>query len=134
MGFFRLIQLQILSGKQAGVFWNARRFPVRVGRAPGSDLQLEEDGVWDEHFELTLVRTEGFTLSAHPGALVAVNQAPVQTVRLRNGDLITAGSAQMCFRLGETRLRGLRLREWFVWTLIVGICLGQIALIYWLLQ
>lgn len=129
-----MIQLQILSGQQAGIFWNARRFPVRVGRAAGNDLQLEEDGVWDEHFELTLVRAEGFTLSAHPGALVAVNQTPVQTVRLRNGDLITAGSAKMCFRLGETRQRGLRLREWFVWTLIIGICLAQVALIYWLLQ
>ena len=129
-----MIQLQILSGKQAGIFWNARRFPVRVGRAPASDLQLEDDGVWDEHFELALVRTEGFTLSAHPGAIVTVNQSPVQTVRLRNGDLITAGSAKLCFRLGDNRQRGLCLREWFVWTLIVGVCLSQVALIYWLLQ
>jgi pSer/pThr/pTyr-binding forkhead associated (FHA) protein len=129
-----VIQLQILSGKQAGIFWNARRFPVRVGRAPGNDLQLEEDGVWDEHFEIALLPADGFMLSAHSGAIVAVNQSPVQTARLRNGDDITAGAARICFRLGETRLRGLRLREWFVWTLIVGICLGQIAIIYWLLQ
>lgn len=129
-----MIQLQILSGQQAGVFWNARRFPVHVGRAGGNDLQLADDGVWDEHFELALNRAEGFLLSAHPGAIVMVNQAPVQTTRLRNGDLITAGSAKLCFRLAETRQRGLRLREWFVWSLIIGVCLGQIALIYWLLQ
>lgn len=129
-----MIQLQILSGKQAGVFWNARRFPVHVGRAAARDLKLEDDGVWDDHFQLALNPAEGFTLSAHPGAIVTVNQSPVQTARLRNGDLITAGSAKLCFRLGDNRQRGLRLREWFVWTLIVGVCLSQVALIYWLLQ
>jgi len=129
-----LIQLQILSGKQAGTFWNARRFPVHVGRAARCDLKLEDDGVWDDHFELALNRVEGFTLTAHPGAMVAVNQAPVQNARLRNGDIITAGSAKLCFRLGDNRQRGLRLREGFVWTMIVAVCLGQIGLIYWLLQ
>jgi hypothetical protein len=129
-----LIQLQLLSGKQAGAFWNARRFPVHVGRASGSDLKLEEDGVWDQHFHLALNVAEGFTLSAHPGAIVTVNQAPVQTARLRNGDVITAGSARLCFRLGDNRQRGLRLREWLVWSLIVGVCLSQVALIYWLLR
>ena len=129
-----MIQFQILSGKQAGVFWNARRFPVRVGRTSGNDLKLEDDGVWDEHFQLTLNPAEGFSLSAHPGAIVTVNQSPTQAVRLRNGDVITAGSAKLCFRLSDNRQRGLRLREWFVWTLIVGVCLSQVALIYWLLQ
>jgi len=129
-----LIQLQILSGKQAGSLWNARRFPVHVGRAAGSDLKLEDEGIWEEHFQLALSPAEGFMLSAHPGAIVTVNQSPVQTVRLRNGDLITAGSAKLCFRLADNRQRGLRLREWFVWTLIVGVCLSQVALIYWLLQ
>ncbi|MFO1511618.1 MAG: FHA domain-containing protein [Verrucomicrobiota bacterium] len=129
-----MIQLQILSGQQAGVFWNARRFPVHVGRASKSDLKLEDDGVWDDHFQLTLNPAEGFTLSAHPGAIVTVNQSAVQTARLRNGDLITAGSAKLCFRLDDNRQRGLRLREWFVWTLIVGVCLSQVAIIYWLLQ
>lgn len=129
-----MIQFQILSGKQAGVFWSARRFPVRVGRAANNDLKLEDDGVWDEHFQLTLSPSKGFALSAHSGAIVTINQEPIQTARLRNGDVITAGSAKLCFRLSDNRQRGLRLREWFVWTLIVGVCLSQVALIYWLLQ
>jgi len=129
-----VIQLQILSGKQAGVSWDARRFPVRVGRSSRCDLRLEDDGVWEEHLQVALNPAEGFLLSVHPGALVTVNQTPVQTQRLRNGDLITAGSAKLCFRLGDNRQRGLRLREWLAWTLIVGVCLGQVALIYWLLQ
>lgn len=129
-----MLQLQILSGKSAGVFWDARRFPVRVGRASGNDLQLEDDGVWNEHFQVALNPAEGFVLSVHPGALVTINQTPASTTRLRNGDLITAGSARLCFRLSETRQRGLRLREWFVWTLVVGVILGEAALIGWLLQ
>jgi hypothetical protein len=129
-----VIQIQILSGKQAGVFWDARRFPVHVGRAADSDLQLDDAGVWDEHFQLSLNPAEGFSLAAHPGALVAVNDEPVQNARLCNGDLITAGSAKLCFRLADNRQRGLRLREWFAWMLIVGVCLSQVGLIYWLLQ
>jgi pSer/pThr/pTyr-binding forkhead associated (FHA) protein len=129
-----VIQLQILSGKQAGVFWNARRFPVQVGRGPGSDLRLDDEGVWEEHFQLALFPAEGFSVTVRPGAIVTVNQSPVQTARLRNGDIITAGSAKLCFRIGDNHQQGLRLREWFVWTLIVAVCLSQVALIYWLLQ
>lgn len=129
-----MLQLQILSGKSAGVVWDARRFPVRVGRASGNDLQLEDNGVWNEHFQVALNLAEGFVLSVHPGALVTVNQTPASTTRLRNGDLITVGSAQLCFRLSETRQRGLRLREWFVWTLLLGVLLGEIGLIGWLLR
>ncbi len=129
-----MLQLQILSGKSAGVFWNARRLPVRVGRASGNDLRLEDDGVWNEHFQVALNPAEGFELSVHPGAIVTVNQTPASTIRLRNGDLIMAGSAQLCFRLSETRQRGLRLREWVVWLLLLGVLLGEIALIGWLLR
>lgn len=130
-----MLQLHILSGKSAGVFWDARRFPVRVGRAPANDLQLEDDGVWNEHFQVALNPAEGFVLTVHPGALVTVNQAPVAaTTRLRNGDLLTAGSAQLCFRLSETRQRGLRFREWLVWALVVGVILGETTLIGWLLR
>ncbi len=128
-----MLQLQLLSGKSVGVVWAARRFPVRVGRASGNDLQLEDDGVWNEHFQVALNPAEGFVLSVHPGALVTINQAPATTTRLRSGDLITAGSAQLCFRLSETRQRGLRLREWFVWTLLLSVVSGEIALVGWLL-
>ena len=56
-----MVQLQILSGKQAGALWVARRFPVHVGRAADNDLQLEEDGVWDEHLQLDFDPAEGFS-------------------------------------------------------------------------
>lgn len=128
-----MLQLQILSGKQAGHLWEARRFPVRVGRAAESDLCLEEDGVWAEHFQLSSAVETGFTLTAYPGALVTVNRMPIQTVVLKNGDLITAGAVKLSFRLSVTRQRSLRAREWFVWAMIIGLSLGQLGLLVWLL-
>jgi pSer/pThr/pTyr-binding forkhead associated (FHA) protein len=129
-----MLQLNLLSGKMAGARWEARRFPVRIGRAATSDLQLEEDGVWDQHLELDFNPAEGFVLATRPGALARVNGQPVQHAVLRNGDRLELGSAKIQFWLGDTRQRGLQIREWFVWTLVVATSLGQIALVYWLLR
>jgi len=128
-----MLQLQIVSGKQAGLLWEARRFPAQIGRSANCDLCLEDDGVWAEHFQLTSDPTTGFSLVVQPGAAVMVNQSPVQTTRLRNGDFITAGAVKISFRLSPTNQRGLRLRESMAWGLIVGVSLGQIVLIGWLL-
>ena len=129
-----MIQLKILSGKKAGTAWVARRFPVRIGRSAAADLQLEEDGVWDQHLRLDFNPAVGLVLTAQPDALASVNgQLGEQTV-LRNGDAIEIGSSRMQFWLSETRQAGLRLREGLTWAAIAAISLGQIALIYWLLR
>jgi len=129
-----MVQLQLLSGRQAGTPWVARRFPVRIGRSPASDLQLEEPGVWEDHLELTLDPVQGVMLTPQPGALVTVNREAVQAARLRNGDSIEVGSVRLQFWLAETRQRGLRMREWFVWCIVAAISLGEVALVYWLLK
>ena len=128
-----MIQLDVLSGKKAGSRTVVRRFPFRVGRAPGSHLQLDDDGVWDQHFALEL-QSGGFNLAVAPNALVAVNGGPFQNQTLRNGDIITIGSAKLQFWLAAARQRGLRFRELFVWTLIITVTAAQIALIYWLIH
>lgn len=129
-----MVQLQIISGRQAGRLWEARRFPVRVGRGADMDLRLEEAGVWDHHFQLDLDAQTGFHLTTSPGVLLSVNQVPVQAVRLRNSDIITAGAVQLSFRLSPTQQRSLRLREWLVWGLLVAVTLCQLALIFSLLR
>jgi hypothetical protein len=96
-------------------------------------LQLDDAGVWDRHLALECQRSEGFKLVTSTDALAAVNNQPVQTARLRNGDIITVGSVKLQFWLAAVRQRGLRLRELFVWALIAAVCLAQVALIYWLL-
>ena len=129
-----MVQLNIVSGKKAGTRWVARRFPVRIGRAAANHLQLDEAGVWNEHLQLDFRPAEGFVLTTRPGALASVNGQPVQSVLLRNGDSIELGSAKLQFWLGETRQRGLRIREWLVWTTVAAISLGQVALVYWLIR
>jgi pSer/pThr/pTyr-binding forkhead associated (FHA) protein len=128
-----MVQFKILSGKKAGTRWGSRRFPVRIGRAASSDLQSDEDGVWDEHLRLDFNARDGFVLTARQNALARVNGQPLANpVALRNGDLIEIGSLKMQFWLAETRQRGLALREWLTWVFIALICLGQVGLIYWL--
>ena len=129
-----MVQLKILSGKLAGFLTETRQFPFRVGRGAGNDWRLEAEGVWAEHFEITSNPDSGFHLATLPGAKLMVNQAPVETARLRNGDLLTVGALNIAFGISPTQQRGLRIREAFVWTLIFGITLGQLALIAWLLR
>jgi len=129
-----MIQLNILSGKKAGTQTVARHFPFRIGRAAGSNLQLDDDGVWNQHLVLEFQKQEGFKLATAPNALATVNNEPVQSKILRNGDTITIGSVKIQFWLATARQRGLRLREGFVWALLVSVTLGQFALIYWLIR
>ena len=129
-----MVQLRILSGKKAGSAYVARRFPVQIGRSAKAELQLEEDGVWNEHLRLDFSPGEGFVLSACENALAAVNATPVQKTVLRNGDLIQVGSSKLQFWLSEPRQRSQGLREAFVWALIAAVCIAQVALVYWLLR
>ena len=127
-----MLQLKIIHGKTAGAEWVARRFPVQVGRAPEADLRLEEEGVWDRHLAIHLRPPDGFVLSVLPGAVASVNGQPVQEAILRNGDWIGLGAVKMQFGLSPTRHRSLRFREILTWVAFALLCLGQIALIYWL--
>ncbi len=129
-----MVQLRILSGKKAGSSWDARRFPVRIGRSLKSDLQLEEPGVWDEHLVIVLQPAEGFVVEIQPNAVATLNGQPIQRSAVRNGDTIEIGSVKVQFWLSEAPQRTQSVREVFVWTVIVFMCLVQIALIYWLLQ
>jgi hypothetical protein len=97
-------------------------------------LQLEEAGVWDEHLEIALDPSKGFRLTTCPNAVTRVNGQEVQETPLRNGDTIEIGLLKLQFGLSETRQAGLRMREWLTWTGIVGVSLGQVALVYWLLR
>jgi pSer/pThr/pTyr-binding forkhead associated (FHA) protein len=129
-----MIQFRILSGKKAGSDYVARRFPVRIGRSPESELRLEEDGVWDRHAQLDMERTQGFVLSTSPDALATVNGQPARQTVLRNGDEVALGAAKMQFWLSEPRQHGLRFREGLTWLAIAAVSLGQVALIYWLVR
>lgn len=127
-----MVQLDILTGKQAGTHWVARRFPFLVGRSPQAALVIEEPGVWDRHAEFALRAGEGVMVSTVGDASIVVNGQPVRQAVLRNGDLLEAGSVKLRFGLAPTQQHGLRLREAMTWIGLALVCLGQVALIYWL--
>ena len=127
-----MVQLHILSGRKAGNPWVARRFPFWIGRSPESALALDDAGVWDEHAEISVRPAEGVVLKSSVEASTLLNGERIQQAILRNGDLIEIGSVKMRFSLSVTQQLGLRVREVATWVALAVICLGQIALIYWL--
>lgn len=129
-----MIQLKILSGSTADAIQIVRRFPFRIGRAPDNDLRLEAPGVWDHHLTLEFQKSEGFILRTAPEAFAAINEEQKQSARLRNGDLISFGSAKIQFWLAAPRQRGLHLRDLFVWLLLLAVTAFQFVLIYRLIR
>jgi pSer/pThr/pTyr-binding forkhead associated (FHA) protein len=127
-----MVELRVLTGKQAGAVVVARRFPWRIGRAPDTDLRLEESGVWDHHLELSFKVPDGVGLSRQPDAFATVNGQVFQQTLLRNGDLIELGPVKIRFWLSEPRQLSLRLREGSTWLLLALLLAVQIALVYWL--
>ena len=129
-----MIQLHILSGKKAGSLAVASHFPFRIGRAPENDLSLEDAGIWEQHVTLEFKKKEGFHLATASNALAAVNDKPVENIVLRNGDVITLGSAKIQFWLAPAPQQGLKLRENFIWALLILVTAGQLFLLYFLMQ
>jgi len=127
-----MVQLSILTGKQAGNQTIVRRFPFNVGRLPGNHLLLDEAGVWDQHLTLDWVDAVQLVVLAESGALVAVNQQPVVEAVLRNGDILSVGSVKLQFWLAPTHQGSLTLREAMAWGLLASVTASQVALIYWL--
>ena len=130
-----MIQLRILSGNKAGDVQVVRHFPFHVGRARKNDLVLDDPGVWDNHLTLEFQNADGIVLHTASDAFAAINENPQNdSARLRNGDIISFGSAKIQFWLDAPRQQGLRTREFFVWFILAAITAFQFVLIYRLLK
>jgi pSer/pThr/pTyr-binding forkhead associated (FHA) protein len=129
-----VVKLTVLSGKKAGLVYVARRFPVRIGRSAKAELQLDDDGMWEQHLQIGLKPAEGFILTAQGTALATINGERQRETVLHNGDLIEIGPLRIQFTVAETRQAGLAVREWFLWSLISLVTAFQVALVYLLLR
>jgi pSer/pThr/pTyr-binding forkhead associated (FHA) protein len=129
-----MVQLTILSGKKAGTETVARRFPFQIGRSAQNGLVLDDPGVWDRHFKVDLQSAGGVLLSTAADALTTVNGERVDQSVLRNGDVIEAGSVKLRFGLSPTQQGSLHFRETLTWVGLAGLCLAQVALVYWLIS
>jgi len=129
-----MLQLDILAGKKAGTRSAARHFPFRIGRAPGNELQMDDEGIWDQHLTLNSDRKKGIIVTTAPHALTAINSERVETAVLKNGDTITIGSAKVQVWLAAAPQRRLFFREAAVWMLWAAVTAGQCAILYWLVR
>ncbi len=130
-----MVQLNFLSGKKAGSQTVVRHFPFHIGRGAHNELQLDDPGIWDSHLTLELhLKNRRFAVVIAPNALAALNDQPVESAPLRNGDIISVGSVKMQFWLTAVKQRGLRLRELFVWVLLILVVVSQFVLIYWCIE
>jgi hypothetical protein len=127
-----MVQLSILSGKMAGEIQLIRHFPFLIGRSRENHLCLDDAGIWERHLTLGFQKQQGFTLETAAEALAAVNGQAQKSIRLRNGDIISIGSAKIQFWLAPAPLRQLGLREALVWLLVASVVASQLALVYWL--
>jgi predicted component of type VI protein secretion system len=128
-----MVQLQILSGKKAGAQFIAARLPLQIGRAADAGLSLEEPGVWPRHCQIVR-HGRDLVCQAQAGALLSVNGLPVDQAILRNGDVLSMGALKLQFALSPVRQSSQRLRECLTWAALAILCLGQVALIYRLIQ
>ncbi|HSA00349.1 MAG TPA: FHA domain-containing protein [Candidatus Paceibacterota bacterium] len=125
-----MVLLGILSGRMAGQFLRACRFPFRVGRGVAMDARFEDEGVWDFHLELAWDRRKGFWARRQGEALATINGQPFQDQLLRNGDLIGMGAVQLRFSLSETVYRNPAWRESMVWILLSAVLIAELGLVY----
>lgn len=110
----------------------ARHFPLLIGRASGSDLLLEDDGVWASHCRIDCVEGKGFILYGLENAIVSVNGQALEEVVLKNGDTLDIGGAKVRFWIGNTEPKNFRWRERLTWAGFIGVLVLQVYLIYWL--
>ncbi|MBK7999629.1 MAG: FHA domain-containing protein [Verrucomicrobia bacterium] len=127
-----MVQLDILSGSKAGHRTVVRQFPFSLGRSAQAQLRVEDSGVWDHHLELALLPGEGFVLKSSSAGATLLNGEQIQSVLLRNGDLVEAGSVKMRFGFSPISQSTLRVREVATWLALAALCFVQVALIYWL--
>lgn len=92
-------------------------------------MQLEADGVWQEHGQIEFDPSTGFVLVAAPDALALVNGAPIQRGRLASGDVIEIGAVKMTFALAPPTQTGLAFREIASWSLIAVLIAAEVVVL-----
>lgn len=127
-----MVEIWMLEGKQAGAWWMARHFPVRIGRDPECDVALDDPGVWDHHVELDYERDAGFLARPLSDGIVLVDDQPVGAVPVRNGSTLRLGGALLQFWIAPAAQRAFTVLEACLWTGLLLLCAGEVWLMLWL--
>ncbi len=129
-----MVQLSVISGKYNGSKKIVERLPLIVGRDESADFRIEDEGIWDKHFQIIHKPADGYFLEVFEPALVSVNDAYVNNTRLKNGDTIQAGAVKFKFWLSEVEQKKFVFHEIMLWASLFLITISQIFLIYYLIR
>lgn len=86
------------------VFKDARS--IRIGRSPGSDLQLDNLGISRLHCELEDLGAGAWTIRDRSGGRTYVNGAPITKHNLVDGDLVQLGKFSLAISLNSAAWSG----------------------------
>lgn len=131
-----MFELHLLSGQKAGQCERVRRFPFKIGRSSQNDLSLTDRGVWKEHLNLKAIPGKGVWVEACEGAQtrLRVNGASHESCSIKSGDILELGEVRIEIRMSPPQLRNFIGTEIGFWSIVVGVCLSQLAMIYFWLQ
>jgi len=128
-----MLELHVLTGRQAGAVFRPSSGRCQIGRAPDVDLRFDDSGVWDHHANLLVRDEEGIFARCNPPALATLNGVPLfEESYLRNGDRLQLGSVTLQFWLRPAVQRTFLLREVLTWVGLGLVCLLQGGAIVWL--
>jgi hypothetical protein len=126
-----MIEFHVLSGRRAGTVITLQQPDCLVGRARTADVQLDDPGVWDQHLEIQTHPAGGIFAHVLPPALAALNSQPFSQARLRNGDVLSLGEANLRFWIRRPQQRSLLWREIVTWAVLGLLSLVPAGLFLW---
>lgn len=122
--------LTVVDGKHRGKEIELNRFPFVVGKNREAQLCLSDAGVWEDHLAIELRAGEGPSVRRMGDGLVDVNSEPVERTKLRNGDVITLGAAQLRFGAAPVKRRSLVIHNAVSWLAIACVLVVELFLIF----
>ncbi len=122
-----MIELIEIGDRKSGRRFQSDAAPIRLGRRAGLDIVLPDPGVFDLHAEIGMDAEGWYTLRSTGPAIVSVNDHPVQQHRLRNGDVMSLGSAKLQFSIRTAPQKSMRRYEYAVWILFAAVLGGALT-------
>lgn len=129
-----MAKLSVISGKKIGLNAVINDSPFVVGRSKEVDLQIDDDGIFDRHFQITHSAGDGYYLEVFEPALVSVNDVYIKKIRLKNGDFIQSGNVKFRFWLAEVKQKNFIFYEILFWSWLALLTGFQVFLIYYLIK
>lgn len=129
-----MLQVQVLTGKQADQEFTVRRYPFTIGRNPTDTLRLQDAGVWGRHLKLRIADDDRIVIKVRPETTATAQHQSFDEKTLVNGDTVEFGAVKLKFWFSPTVQYRQQVREWLSWIGVAALVLVQLGLVYWLIR